>query len=63
MNWLIYVALILGWLFAVVLILSLFQTFIGSTTEYVDPRRSLLPEAVAIFSVTVLFLGLLVTLP
>lgn len=63
MNWWIYVLLIVAWLVVSWLWMSMLQTMVGPTTGPLGDRRSLLPEATAIFCTTAMFLGLLVILP
>lgn len=56
MNWWIFVALIVGWLFTVMITLSIL-------TSVLSERRTVAVESVAVFCVTVMFIGLLVVLP
>lgn len=62
MNWWLWTGLVLAWIFLALLMVSVLGTVLGPITGPLGERRTPLVEAVAVFCLTVMFLGTMVIL-
>lgn len=63
MNWWLFTALVLGWMFAALLLVSILVSILAPITGPLGNHRLPLVEAVGLLCLTAIFLGLLIVAP